>query len=168
MHRGEVKKARFSLDGKRVVTASDDGTAQIWDAKTGQKIGPALRREAPVRSACFSPDGKRVATGGEDGLVRLWEAKSGRLLRALKHPIAIRDVAFSPNGKVLAVACFAQNKQAGATSIWHLDTNKHFIQVQKNGPVWNVAFRPDGRQVVFSSDFYGAQVRDVVTGREVR
>ena len=35
--------AAFSPDGKRIVTASSDKTARIWDAATGQPIGEPLR-----------------------------------------------------------------------------------------------------------------------------
>ena len=40
-HTDAVRGAAFSPDGKRVVTASTDGTAQVWDAATGAKCGPA-------------------------------------------------------------------------------------------------------------------------------
>ena len=51
--------AAFSPDGKRIVTASFDGTARIWDAATGEPIGEPLRgHERGVTSAAYSPDGR--------------------------------------------------------------------------------------------------------------
>ena len=35
--------AAFSPDGKRIVTASSDKTARVWDAATGQPIGEPLK-----------------------------------------------------------------------------------------------------------------------------
>ena len=42
-HEGEVLSAAFSPDGKRIVTASCDKTARIWDAATGKPIGEPLK-----------------------------------------------------------------------------------------------------------------------------
>ena len=35
--------AAFSPDGQRIVTASQDKTARLWDAATGKPIGEPLR-----------------------------------------------------------------------------------------------------------------------------
>jgi WD40 repeat protein len=59
---GSVLSAAFSSDGKRVVTASSDKTARIWDADSGQEIAQLKGHTGPVLSASFSPDGKRVVT----------------------------------------------------------------------------------------------------------
>jgi WD40 repeat protein len=60
-----VHTARFSPDGKRVVTASEDWTARLWDAATGQPLGSPFVHTASVRDAEFSPDGSWVATASE-------------------------------------------------------------------------------------------------------
>ena len=37
-HTGGVQSTAFSTDGERVVTASEDKTAGIWEAKTGRRV----------------------------------------------------------------------------------------------------------------------------------
>lgn len=58
-HKGDVLSAQFSPDGTLVVTASTDGTAQVWDARTGAPLSAPLQNEDLVRSALAvpAPDG---------------------------------------------------------------------------------------------------------------
>jgi tetratricopeptide (TPR) repeat protein len=69
-----VSHASFSPDGRRVVTASGDRTARVWDAETGQPLSAPLRHEGGVSHASFSPDGRRVLTACDDNLTRVWLA----------------------------------------------------------------------------------------------
>ena len=74
-----MSSAAFSPDGKRIVTASVDKTARLWDAETGKPIGEPLKGHADsVSSAAFSPDGKRIVTASEDKTARLWDAETGK------------------------------------------------------------------------------------------
>jgi WD40 repeat protein len=61
-HRFPLWTAAFSPDGSRVVTASNDRTARLWDARTGDPLGVPMRHEGLVEMASFSPDGLRVVT----------------------------------------------------------------------------------------------------------
>jgi WD40 repeat protein len=76
-HKRSVFSASFSPEGRRIVTASHDGTARIWDALTGEPVSPPLMCRGQAWSAKFSPDGQKVvvASGSRAGVgqVRLWE-----------------------------------------------------------------------------------------------
>jgi WD40 repeat protein len=54
--------AAYSPDGARIVTASADKTARIWDAATSKEITILRGHEGTVYSATFSPDGARIVT----------------------------------------------------------------------------------------------------------
>src|SRR5262249_30019052 len=71
-HQGMVISAAFSPDGTRVVTASWDKTARVWDATTARLVSPLLEHQGGVRSAAFSPDGTRVVTTSDDRAARVW------------------------------------------------------------------------------------------------
>ena len=44
-----VNSAQFSPDGQRVVTASVDNTARLWDAASGKPIGEPMKHEGAVK-----------------------------------------------------------------------------------------------------------------------
>ena len=67
----------FSPDGKRLVTASKDSTARLWDAASGAALAAFKGHQREVYSAAFSPDCKRVVTASDDHTARLWDAASG-------------------------------------------------------------------------------------------
>ena len=85
-HTDLVWTARFSPDGKRAVSASDDRTARIWDLASGTST--VLSHPEAVLGADFSPDGRRVATAGQDGVLRIWDADGGG--RPLEIPSTTR------------------------------------------------------------------------------
>jgi len=70
-HQGLVSWAAFSDDGKRIATASDDGTAKIWNAESGALLLSLLGEVYRVRRAVFSPDSKKVLTASDDRTVRI-------------------------------------------------------------------------------------------------
>jgi WD40 repeat protein len=65
-HSSWVTSAAFRSDGKRVVTASGDKTARVWDAESGKEIVVLKGHSEGVQSAVFSSDGKRVVTASFD------------------------------------------------------------------------------------------------------
>jgi TIR domain/WD domain, G-beta repeat len=73
-HDGPVYSAAFSPDGTRIVTASGDNTARIWDAASRKEIAVLRGHNVRVKSAAFSPDGTRIVTASGDNTARIWDA----------------------------------------------------------------------------------------------
>ena len=73
-HKEPVAQAMFSSNGQRIVTASDDGIARLWDVETRATIDELKGHEKPVLHAVASPDGRRIVTASADATARVWNS----------------------------------------------------------------------------------------------
>jgi len=106
-HADQVVDAHFSPDGTRVVTASLDKTAKLWDSNKGKPLATLVGHKEAVHSARFSPDGFRIVTSSSDGTAKIWDGVRGELLATLDagSPIQAPTLAeFSPNGRLIVTA----------------------------------------------------------------
>jgi WD40 repeat protein len=162
-HTSPVWTAAFSPNSKLVVTASDDWTARVWDAESGEELA-VLEHDSWVGDASFSPDSRRIvtATGAGDDTARVWDAESGEQLAELEHPKTVREAAFSPDGRWIATA-----NDDGVARVWDWRREKTIAVLKGHGDrVREVAFSPDGAQVATASDDGTARVWDWRSGDE--
>ena len=100
-HRDRVTSVAFSPDGARLVTASRDHDARIWDTATGRRLRLLQGHFGVVNDAQFSPDGRWVVTAGPR-TAGLWDARSGSLVLRLRgHEGAVNAAAFDPSGRTI-------------------------------------------------------------------
>jgi YD repeat-containing protein len=76
-HSGWVIRVAWDPEGKRIVTASSDGTARIWEVPSGKETHVLTGHTGAVLFAAWDPSGRRIVTTGMDGIARIWEAESG-------------------------------------------------------------------------------------------
>jgi WD40 repeat protein len=74
----------FSLDGKRLASASNDQTVKVWDVATGQETLTLKGHTSGVLSVAFSPDGQRLASASNDQTVKVWDIATGQETLTLK------------------------------------------------------------------------------------
>jgi len=144
-HDNEVRSARFSPDGRRIITASVDWTAQVWDAFTSKPMGAAMEHKSGVRYAEFSPDGRLAVTASYDSTARIWKAETGEpFTEPLKHRAWVLSARFSPDGRQLLTATGAK-----MAILWDTATGKPLFEPLKHtDQVWCARFSPDGSRVL--------------------
>jgi len=91
-HKGDSRRVHgvdFSPDSTRLVSASDNHTAIVWDIATLERVH-TLRHENWVFAAKYSPQGDRIATATPHS-VRVYDSNDGRLLLNIKVAITSRS-----------------------------------------------------------------------------
>jgi WD40 repeat protein len=90
--------------GGRVLTGGPDRTARLWDATSGEPVGPGFAHAGEVVAVAFSRDGRRALTGSGNA-ARLWDVATGQPVGGpLAHEGKVRSVAFSPDGTTILTA----------------------------------------------------------------
>jgi WD40 repeat protein/class 3 adenylate cyclase len=143
-----VLDVQFSPDGQLLATASistgrPDPLAQrvkIWDWESGETL---TEISVAAEGMAFDPSGERIAIayGGE---AAIWDVDSGEKQTTLKgHEDALWDVAFSPDGSVLATAGFDNTVR-----IWDVDSGTQQLVLRGHDlVVGRLAFSPDGSKL---------------------
>jgi WD40 repeat protein len=160
-HHGTVYIARFSADGKRVVTGSHDTTARVWSVPDGEPVTPELIHEKRVMHVVFSSDNQSVLTASDDRTARLWSAATGKLIFSLANDSELTDAEFAADGEKIVTAT-AQ----GTISIWSGRTGQllHGL-LRHKGVVWTARFNHDGSRLLSASYDKSARIWDVVSGK---
>ena len=105
-----------SPDGSHVVTAAG-GTAELWSGSGARER--VLGQVATTNVIAFDPGGTRVAAGGDDGVVRVWKLDGAELVHVHAHAGAVRDLAFSRDGRLATVG------NDGIARVWDLARGTH-------------------------------------------
>jgi eukaryotic-like serine/threonine-protein kinase len=166
LHKGGVIwDSEYSSDGRYVATAGEDQSAQVWDAHTGQPVGPPLEHDDAVRQAVFSPSPSgsmpRYVATVSGRSVRLWDAATGRqLLPILEHKGKVHSVDFNSDGSRVLTAG-SDNK----AQVWETATRRPVgPALEHKAAVLKAAFSPDGAKILTAGADGVAQVWDAATG----
>jgi WD40 repeat protein len=98
-------EARFSPDGRFLVTWEMSPHVHVWDPDRGRLLH-TLPHPKRVRHVSFHPTTPALlATSGWENTVRIWDLTSGKLLTQLPHPRDVVRHRFSPDGAKLITTC---------------------------------------------------------------
>ena len=176
-HKDKVMAVAWLSDGKRLCSASLDGTILMWDVYTGREIGRFSGHRGDVFSIAVSRDDRFLLSGGVDQTVRLWDIAAQREIYLRNDPVAeIRGVAFSPDGSLaLSATAKPKDKSSGVVRLRDVQTGKELWSSSRNigEGFYGVAFSSDGDRFLATSyqrhiwiwDISFDQARPIVTPR---
>ena len=159
-HSQRVNRARYSADGQRIASASDDGTTRIW--RSDGELLQVLKGEGDrMTDTVFSPDGQILAAASADGKVYLWNLLSEGPPQTLSgHDDWVTSIAFSPDGQFLASGSRDQT-----IKLWRLSDGTLLNTLAGHrGWVNSLDFSPDGRLLASGSEDNTIKLWDVATG----
>jgi WD40 repeat protein len=114
-HTNDVYSLDYTPHGRKLVSASFDSTARIWDMN-GKELTVLKGHHHKVMFAKFSPDGRLIVTSSLDSTIRVWDT-TGRLLNTVKDKDQWNYIAdFSPDGKYIVTASIT-----GMVTVWDFD-----------------------------------------------
>jgi len=164
-------------DGKVVVTIEENRRGKPqggvfsshrlawWEVATGKELAAvAIASSASARLA-ITPDGAMAVTGS-GGAVTIWDRAAKEQTADYTTLGSIEDVAFSPDGKMVAIVT-----QEEGVLLWDL-VPTHMPKValtrSKDFRPWKAAFSRDGKTIAVGGLERNAVLLDVSTGRLLR
>jgi WD40 repeat protein/serine/threonine protein kinase len=168
-HREAVWGVAFSADGQVLYSAGGDHEARRWDARPVSDGAVPARHtltghDGRVTGLAFQPQTGLLASADLTGVVRVWDADRGQVVRVLPAlPGQAHAVAFSPDGRRLAVAVWRRWTDEAATgviAVFDTGTWEEVVRLRLDPiGVLGVAFSPDGRLMAAACDFSVVVVR---------
>jgi WD40 repeat protein len=155
----------WSPDGKRVASASDDKTVQVWDAADGGHLFTYMGHTSPMRSVAWSPQNNYIASVSADSLVHVWNAADGNARFALvksqpwdssildTNPEIVNMIAWSPNDQYIAAASYEKDGDGSYNRIYIFSSRNALRQnynSKGSGSVSSIVWSPNSLRMAYA------------------
>lgn len=171
-HEVQVSAVAFSPNNDHILIGYIDGTAQLYDAKTGDELqsfsgfngyynadnDPTL---IGVHAVAFSQQGDKLLIAGSDGYVQVWNLDSRTTQEifafsdseASGQPDLLWSAEFSPDGEYILVGKGWPFVGPGKIEIWEIESGQQLFSFPQNQErfVSDAEFSRDGNAVLSTS-----------------
>lgn len=165
-HEGPVVGVGFAGDARRVITASSDKSARLWQSA----LLWAGKHDGPVRQAVLSPKGDIALSSGDDKVVKVWNLADGKVLAKLTTDSTIAALGIAPDGTKLITASADKQLKLWPVPKSGTSVDKPAQTVPLPGVPTGLAFSPNGARVavaVTEGNTAPVLVFDLATGKEL-
>lgn len=162
-HGTALLSARYSSDGRGILTLADDGKSRLWDARSGSATELVVQHGDEITSTSLSQDGRWLATAATDGSIQIWSLLDGRPSGPrLAHPRGRGTfVQFSPDGSRLLTV-----DSAGSAAFSDRASGKRIGEPLASGVV-AAAYSADGSLIATGDEQGLVTLRNAVNLRTV-
>ena len=155
-HTGVINDLNFSSDNKYLVTASEDGTARVWDRKQGAQLSILSGHKGAVLQAEFMNNDQCIITRSLDATVKTWDFNGNNLKTIQKPGHKIDLIKISPQG-----GRFATLTKDGILNIWDTDGMEVSGNVNDMDSVKSFEFSEDGSRMLILTENKNMHLHDV-------
>ncbi|ODV88979.1 hypothetical protein CANCADRAFT_132560 [Tortispora caseinolytica NRRL Y-17796] len=156
-HSNEVWYAQFSHDGKKLASASKDGTVAIWDLDSFSLLHVLDDHSDSVTYIGWSPDDSMMLTCSRDTTVKLWDMTDYTLMCTLNaHQVQVSSCAWLPNGKE-----FVTSSLDPEIILWNTSGTK--LYTWSDDRIYDLSITADGKKMVSICTRHMIHVYDLET-----
>ena len=154
-HDTDICDLAYLPDGRRIVTASDDGTVEVWNLESGEQEGTSMEHEHAMVNVTVTRDGTKIICSDYDGNIKVWDVESHELVEEWTHPGRCTKIAISPDDRLIAVG-------AWTVAIYTMEGRQANHSIESSFEVACMCFSPDGTKLACGTD--NIRVYDVDNG----
>ena len=163
---GPLTQLRLAPSGDRLLTATTNGPPIVWDWPGLTELGPLPGHEAPITAMEIGPDGTMVSADSQ-GRVILWDADARELRRIELGRQAVRDLALSPDGRLIAIVSRRGPRDSNAAhrvALYGTDDGElDALLLRSDRAIHAAAFHPEGTRLAVASADGSVRIFDAAT-----